>query len=1649
MAVTVDAVAEYRKLWSSQTPDVAAFVESKHTLSTADLVAVLCIDQEFRWRRGDRVPAETYFARFPALRHDPEYGPDLVFHECLLRERIGMPLTSEELASRFPEFAEALTLQLEVHRSVQHETTILADWPSIPGYEILAELGRGGMGVVYRGRHIALDRIVALKLIRDARMSPELIARFRAEATILARTPHPNIVQVHEVGEWMAASGRVLPYIALEYVGGGTLEELARKGPLDSSAAAAIVEQVALGVAAAHRAGVIHRDLKPANVLIARKADASADLLAKVTDFGLAKQLTDSTLSHETEPGIVVGTPAYMSPEQADGRSDLVGPGSDVYGLGAILYELLVGRPPLMGGTALETLKMVLHDDPVPVRRQRPDVPRDLDTIIRKCLEKQPAQRYPSVAMLSEELARFREGRPIEARPLSSATRGWRWCRRNPAVASLLVSLAFVFALGTAGVLWQWQKARDSAQHALEKANEAKQNSEWAAQNAARAILSEQLATQQRYNDRIQGGAELWNIWQPHAFDARLADLVPREGESDLRGFEWRYLKALSRGQALRTWAAHSRQISGLAFTPDGKLIATASPDATIALWDPATGQLVRTIYLLNGVIGISFNWQGDTIMVKNVTPGGSAEKDGRIQVGDRIVGTQDRNGHLTLVAERVRTAECSLAVIGGMGEPLARYHVIQGVTRDIGGPAETLATIQLQKTEAADITTIEVMRQGQRLQDDRFPVRIAFAPDGHTLGVAWGGALRLIDIHTRQVMRLFSSRAQSILSFAWSPRGDRLATIGKSTAGITLQIRKLDGSVLHTFSDRSLQNWHPGVGSDVPTVPFFTPDGKFVGIACGDAFQCYDVESGQLIDHLNSFGHESGFLHSAAPPDGSFIASAGGSNSLTIWDLTRKQPVRWLKGHTASPFALAWSPHHALLASGGADNTVRIWDPHRGLEQAIWRGHRHLITTLAFSPDSKVLVSGDSRGNLFLWDTTAEPGITWRSQALNPVNGVAVAPDGEIITVGATESSFFNSPTTKGDPPAFHPGLGHRAGEIRTWDLQTPAPRNRWQGDGRLFRAIHVRPGSHELVIIRCRDYSDCELTDIDISTGKIHNRMRTDRPTFVSPDGRVHVDFEPRYDGRILPTVLTVRDARTRAIVAVLPGPRGQTEIEFQGNPARLMVTGIQDGTVRYFDCDSWKLLVHAEIGGNPGLAALSSDGKTLLVGRSTITQFSAAQGDLVVWDVEGKKIRRTIPAAHRSFLNRVQFYPDGKRFLTVAVEGIRVWDASTLEPITEFNLPDDAVCKDAGISPDGKTIAVAWMLGFYPTPGAGVILLEASSGRERARTQLVPETAFSWFSFHPDGQEFFTGFSSDRLDAWDATTAIHLRQLSGTKSDAPQMGHATEVMCVAISPDGNTVATGGWDRLVKLWDRRTGTVIATLPGHKATVRALAFTPDGNTLMSGSGGMFGTRVAGEILIWDRSTLKPRFGPIHFPQGVTAMSSSPDGLMLAVGTDRNYSADASIEERRASITLIDLRTGSIAAIWKPENMGRVNALAFAPNGRTLHSAIHHFEKDAPTSSGQALESWDVAAGTLRTQMLVGEARITALVIAPDGKTLATGGVDQPVRLWNADTLDLLLNLPGTTMPVKCLTFTHDGQALIAAGGSFNDGELTVWNASP
>jgi hypothetical protein len=589
--------------------------------------------------------------------------------------------------------------------------------PSIPGYLIEGELGRGAMGVVYLGRQVRLNRPCALKVIlAGAHADPVAAGRFIAEAEAVAKLQHPHIVQIHNIGE---SDG--LPFLELEYLAGGSLDRRLDGTPWPARRATALVETLARGVAEAHRLGVIHRDLKPSNILLA------ADGTPKVSDFGLAKVLDVESGLTATES--ILGTPSYMAPEQAEGKAKQVGPLADVYALGAVLYELLVGRPPFRGGTVLETLEQVKGAEPVPPTRLVPGLPRDVETIALKCLQKEPGKRYDSAAALADDLRRFVEGEPIRARPVS----GWewvlKWARRRPAVAGLL-AVCFVAALAVVGAIVGavFNARLRVALHETQLARDAEKE-------------QRQKAEQFQYFHHIARASAGWREGNVGEQVDQLLEYLPPEQ----RRWEWYYLKRLCHADIL-TLTGHTAAVYDVAFSPKGRWLASASYDGTVKVWDMTTGKLLRDLSDHTGAVyGVAFSPDGTRIA--------SAGQDQTVKIWDS---TRDRKP-LTLTGHAAAVYDVAFSP-KGRWLASASYDGTVKVWDMISGQEAGIL-----KGHAAWVYSL------------------AFSPDGTRIATAsMDQTVKVWDTATCHDLLTLRGHNNLVWDVAFSPDGTRIASAGR-----------------------------------------------------------------------------------------------------------------------------------------------------------------------------------------------------------------------------------------------------------------------------------------------------------------------------------------------------------------------------------------------------------------------------------------------------------------------------------------------------------------------------------------------------------------------------------------------------------------------------------------------------------------------------------------------------------------------------------------------------------------------------------------------------------------------------------------------------------------------------------------------------
>jgi WD40 repeat protein/serine/threonine protein kinase len=931
------------------------------------------LDIHYRRQRGETPRPEEYHGRFPEL--DPQWLAGAM-EASQAPEGEGMDLLHTgpwQVAASTPLKHDPLPPAAE---NVEEEVRV-------PGYEILGELGRGGMGVVYKARQKSLNRLVALKMIlAGGHAGPEQIARFRAEAEAVARMQHPHIVQVYEVGEHAGRS-----FISLEFCSGGSLAERFQGQPQPARTAAALVKTLAGAVQHAHGHGIIHRDLKPANILLqsiltaedaearrgtpsdslplrASASSAVKDYLPKIADFGLAKQL-DAQVAH-TQSGSLVGTPSYMAPEQTAGRSKQIGPATDIYALGAILYEALTGRPPFRAATPLETLEQVRSQEPVAVRQLQPRVPRDLETICHKCLQKEPAKRYPSAAALADDLGRFLSGRPIQARPVGQVERLWRWSKRNPLVASLTAAVSILLA--TVSVV-----------------------------TSVGYVQMERALTRLQRSYYAERMGHMQPAWENHNI-LGLQDLLAETGSFPERGFEWYYWQRLCRVEHL-TLLGHKGGVTAVAFAPDGQRLVTGGSDGTARMWDAANG---RELFRLEGhrsnVTAVAFAPDGRWVV--------TAGTDGTTRLWDTNSGRELKTLRdekaapvwavaVTLDGKRVVTGSQDGAARvwdATNGQELLTLQKHTGPVWALAATPDGRRVVTLSQDRAARVfTRVWDMNGGQDyvLGNLAEGFSVAISADGRLILKSEDSTIQLWDGASGRCLQSFYKCPGMIRSVALTPDGKRaMAGFWDGTAKLWDSI---SGREILTLKGH--RNWVVGVA--------ISPDGKRLATASLDGTaRVWDISSGGATRTLR--GHAGSVNCLAVTPDGQRIITGSADGTARIWDLGMSHEPLILKGHIGTVWSLTVTPNGQRIVTGGADGTARIWDALSGRELQKLEGHSGPVPAVEVTPDGHRIITGSVDGTARLWDIdSGRELLQWHA---GQVNSLAVTRDGQRIVIGTQD---------------------------------------------------------------------------------------------------------------------------------------------------------------------------------------------------------------------------------------------------------------------------------------------------------------------------------------------------------------------------------------------------------------------------------------------------------------------------------------------------------------------------------------------------------------------------------------------------------------------------------------------------------------------
>jgi WD40 repeat protein/serine/threonine protein kinase len=930
-----------------------------------------------------------------------------------------------------------------------------ATLPLVPGYELLEELGRGGMGVVYKARHVRLDRIVALKMILAGEFaSADTRQRFQREAEAVARLQHPHVVLVYEIGE---AAGKA--FLSLEFVDGPSLAERLRGTPLAPRQAAQLVLTLAKATQFAHEQGIVHRDLKPANILIAGAGDLPAQAwIPKIADFGLAKRLHEAT--QHTQPGAVLGTPSYMAPEQASAERGQITPLTDVYSLGAILYETLTGRPPFRGNSVHDVLEQVATREPISPAALQPKTPDDLVTICLKCLEKNANQRYASAAALAEDLERYLSGRPIVARPVGWLRRSWKGVKRRPALTLFLSALALSLLGGTIVSTWF----------------------AWEARTARRLADGRLYIANVRLTQRAWEESQL--DWQAELLDSVAPGTT---GGVDFRGFEWYFWKRINKpfvqlpvddlaaGMAFRpdskamayvqdkkvklwnfaadsnerAWPALTEKVERVAWSPDGRLVAVK------------VGAAIR-VYDLEGGKPFALNRQGQSGQVRCLAfsadsrwlASGGPEGEVRLwampQAGSSFVLGEFRGDGI----ETEPRGDVDHVAFGPK-EPLLVSISSDGILELWDLVKQTVVfrfpnANQQEKQAAAVHSTAFSPRKAllaAGLADGRviiwdiskYNVPLAKAATGWPLG-NWTGRNFNVPVakaatgwpqgdwtpRNFNVIHSFRAHAENVRCLAFSPDGRRLASAcGENLGNEPVRIWNVDVGTIHEepkrhFDTAAEWTYFRGPHSGGKQLQF-SADGEMLACSAGGTLWVWKIDEHSCVRELSDTSQP--VLAVACSADGTRIATTAG-NQIQILD-RRTLKTALLGGHSKKVTCVAFHPHRPVLASGAEDRTVKVWDLAIGKELGTLVGHEGPVRGLAFHPAGQRLIAVGDGSTARVWELDRQvpaftlPNISARSAVFSRDGKLLViGRDDGVISIHEADTGVENGQLASGKMP-------------------------------------------------------------------------------------------------------------------------------------------------------------------------------------------------------------------------------------------------------------------------------------------------------------------------------------------------------------------------------------------------------------------------------------------------------------------------------------------------------------------------------------------------------------------------------------------------------------------------------------------------------
>ncbi|MGA2247477.1 MAG: protein kinase [Verrucomicrobiota bacterium] len=1046
-------------------------------------------------------------------------------------------------------------------------------------YKLLQQIGEGGCGVVYMAEQEApVRRRVALKVIKLGMDTKQVIARFEAERQALALMDHPNIAKVLDAG----ATDKGRPYFVMELVRGVKITDYCDKNNLPTRERLLLFVQVCQAIQHAHQKGIIHRDIKPSNILVTLRDGVP---VPKVIDFGIAKATTDQRLTDKTLFTAFeqfIGTPTYMSPEQAEMSELGIDTRSDIYSLGVLLYELLTGQTPFDSKVLLqagldEIRRIIREQEPVrpstrlstmlagelttTAQRRQTEPAKlsgllrgDLDWIVMKCLEKDRARRYETANGLTADLDRHLKNEPVMARPPTGLYKLQKFARRNKLAVVAVGAVAAALIIGLGVSTWMFIRERNAHQEAAAAEREQSRLRETAQQTQARETLlrrqaeAAELAERQKaYASDMNVAFQAWDKGDVNRVDRLLDEHRPKPSQDDLRGFEWFYLWRLIHSDQL-TLRGHNAYLRAVAFSTDGDLLATAGDDSTTRIWDAHTGKIKFALGgHTGGVTAVAFSPDGKVLAT------GGADK--LIVLWDVATGAE-------------------LSVLRGHN---------YGVTSLAFEPdGKWLASADGKLANGGDRNPLDKYVDTSPLMAE----------------------VKLWNVETRKTILTLSGNTNSILSLAISPNGKTLATGG---ADATVKLWEIDTGKMRTNL--------AGFKGPVFAVAF-SPDGHSLAVGGGNPYreqaELKIMDPATCAERVSFKGHDGPVFALAFSPDSKTLASGGLDQIIRLWNVTTGDEVQAIKGHRASIWSLAWNPSGERIASASWDQTVKVWDAVQQQGQQVFPGPGSFSG--CFSPDGKYLIRSGWRLKVIEIGTTNPPYLI--PDYFVPDAVVAVSPDGSTMASGGMGSSVtlwevgtwrrlatLPGPDANIYAIAFSPDSRTLAfsdvSGVRLWDVHKRVERAFYQsGTEGASRVLAFTSNGRTLIVTGERGGGTCFL---DPTTAQVQKVTEWDGVA-VSSDGRyLAVDRSG----------LGLLDLNSMELKWLVNAHRAQNWSAHFSPDGRTLATASWDGTAQLLNVASGQEMFNYRAPGVVWDALFSPDSKWWSVGSG-----SAANGEMALF-------------------------------------------------------------------------------------------------------------------------------------------------------------------------------------------------------------------------------------------------------------------------------------------------------------------------------------------------------------------------------------------------------------------------------------------------